>query len=103
MLNLVFNARDAMPDGGMIAIEAAASGEGRSALIELSVRDTGIGMTPRTVVRAFDPFFTTKSKGLGGIGLPTVKRFVEEAGGSVAIESRLGSGTTVTLRLPTAL
>lgn len=103
VLNLVFNARDAMPDGGLIAIEATASGQGLSARIELKVRDRGIGMTPQTAIRAFDPFFTTKSKGLGGIGLPTVKRFVEEAGGSVDIQSRLGSGTTVTLRLPAAL
>ena len=102
VLNLVFNAREAMPNGGFISIEATASGQGRSAHIQLRVRDGGIGMTPQTVVRAFDPFFTTKSKGLGGIGLPTVKRFVEESGGSVDIRSGLGSGTTVTLRLPVA-
>ncbi len=57
-------------------------------------------MTRETVLRAFDPFFTTKSAGLGGVGLPMVKRFAEETGGSVDIESTLGSGTTVILRLP---
>jgi signal transduction histidine kinase len=59
-------------------------------------------MTEETVVRAFDPFFTTKCQGLGGIGLPMVKHFAERHGGSVEIESVLGSGTTVILRLPAA-
>ncbi|CAH2398502.1 putative Histidine kinase [Mesorhizobium ventifaucium] len=57
-------------------------------------------MTQETMVRAFDPLFTTKGKGLGGISLPMVKRFAEETGGSVDLESTFGSGTTVILRLP---
>jgi signal transduction histidine kinase len=99
VLNVVFNARDAMPDGGLISIDAAAVIQGAVALIELRVEDSGIGMTQETAVRAFDPFFTTKGKGLGGVGLPMVKRFVEQHGGSVEIESTFGSGTTVILRL----
>lgn len=70
--------------------------------VQFRVTDTGIGMTPETVVRAFEPFFTTKGKGLGGIGLPSVRHFADEHGGAVRIDSMPGSGTTVTLRLPAA-
>jgi signal transduction histidine kinase len=69
-------------------------------LVELSVADCGIGMTDETMKRAFDPFFTTKSGGLGGVGLPMVKRFVEGAGGQIRLSSMPGAGTTVTLFLP---
>jgi len=98
VLNLLFNARDAMPNGGAISVRAEQldAGEG----VELRVTDSGVGMKPDTIVRAFDPFFTTKSDGLGGIGLPMVKRFVQEAGGRVLIESEYGVGTTVRLQLP---
>jgi signal transduction histidine kinase len=100
VLNLLFNARDAMPDGGVISIRAdaisLASGEG----VELRVIDGGIGMKPETVARAFDPFFTTKSDGLGGVGLPMVERFARDSGGRVLIESEYGIGTTVRLQLP---
>ncbi|TIW97459.1 MAG: HAMP domain-containing histidine kinase, partial [Mesorhizobium sp.] len=68
--------------------------------VELRIEDSGIGMTQETVLRAFDPFFTTKDKGLGGVGLPMVKHLAEKHGGTVDIESTLGSGTTVILRLP---
>lgn len=103
VLNLVFNARDAMPDGGSISIEVAAAVEGHADQIEFRVADRGIGMAQETISRAFDPFFTTKCQGLGGIGLPMVRHFAEQHGGSVEIESALGSGTTVILRLPAAL
>jgi signal transduction histidine kinase len=98
VLNLIFNARDAMPDGGLISVAAEAVAQG--AVVELRLEDRGIGMTKETLARAFDPFFTTKGEGLGGVGLPMVKHFAEEHGGSVEIESTLGSGTTVILRLP---
>jgi signal transduction histidine kinase len=103
VLNLVFNAHDAMPDGGSILIEVAAAVEGRADQIEFRVADSGIGMTQDTIARAFDSFFTTKCQGLGGIGLPMVRHFAEQHGGTVEIESALGSGTTVILRLPAAL
>ncbi len=100
VLNLLFNARDAMPDGGVISIRAVAISLGSAPGIELRVADTGVGMKPDTIVRAFHPFFTTKCDGLGGIGLPTVARFAQEVGGRVLIESEYGVGTTVRLQLP---
>jgi signal transduction histidine kinase len=100
ILNLVFNARDAMPDGGLVSISAASVVQDPGTIVELRVEDSGIGMTRETVLRAFDLFFTTKGTGLGGVGLPMVKHFAERHGGSVATESAFGSGTTVILRLP---
>jgi signal transduction histidine kinase len=102
LLNLLFNARDAMPDGGVVSIEAVAVTSEQAAMVEFRVNDKGIGMTPDTVFRAFEPFFTTKGQGLGGIGLPSVKQFADEHSGSIDIQSVFGSGTTVTLRLPAA-
>jgi signal transduction histidine kinase len=101
ILNLALNARDSMPNGGPITIAAAALfPDTGNAIVELTVKDVGIGMTDDTMRRALDPFFTTKSDGLGGVGLPMVKRFAEEAGGRVKLSSRSGIGTTVTLFLP---
>ena len=101
VLNLVFNARDAMAGNGVVAVHARAIANGRAAPgVELRVTDTGVGMSLATVSRAFEPFFTTKSEGLGGVGLPMVERFVREAGGEILIESELGVGTVVTMRLP---
>lgn len=100
VLNLVFNAREAMPDGGLISIDATVVDKADNTMIELRIEDSGIGMKPETIVRAFDPFFTTKGSGLGGVGLPMVKRFAEETGGSVGIESTFGVGTVMILRLP---
>jgi signal transduction histidine kinase len=102
VLNLLFNAREAMPHGGLISVAATTRVDGATASIELRVEDNGIGMTSETVNRAFDPFFTTKGTGLGGVGLPMVKRFASENGGSIHIESSLGTGTVVILRLPAA-
>ena len=102
VLNLLFNARDAMPDGGLISIEATAVRIGRDEYVEVRVKDRGIGMSPETIVRAFEPFFTTKGSGLGGIGLPSVRSFAEDHGGKVEVRSALGLGTSVVLRLPAA-
>jgi len=103
VLNLVFNARDAMAGLGTVAIRARTIWrDAQAAGVELSVADDGLGMSPATVARAFDPFFTTKRDGLGGVGLPMIERFVRESGGEVAIESELDVGTVVTLRLPAA-
>lgn len=101
ILNLALNARDAMPNGGMLSIEAGDACEGGSVTaVELRVSDNGMGMTRDTMICAFEPYFTTKSNGLGGVGLPMVKRFVEEVGGDVSTESEVHFGTTVTIRLP---
>lgn len=101
VLNLVFNARDALDGRGIVRIEARTIWRGLiGAGVAIRVMDDGVGMSPATIARAFDPFFTTKTDGLGGIGLPMVARFVRQAGGEVAIESAPGIGTTVTLRLP---
>ena len=102
VLNLLFNARDAMPNGGSISIRAETTPHGAGEGVELVVTDSGVGMTPDTIARAFEPFFTTKCDGLGGVGLPMVRHFVEELGGRVLIESEYGIGTAVKLQLPAA-
>lgn len=100
VLNLLFNAREAMPGGGVISLSAEAVSLDLGEWIEIRIADSGIGMCPDTIAQAFDPFFTTKCDGLGGVGLPTVRRFMDEVGGRVIIESEHGVGTTVTLQLP---
>ncbi len=102
LLNLALNARDAMPNGGVLSIRVVACKDGGSVVgLALHVTDTGSGMTRETLAHAFDPFFTTKTNARGtGLGLTMVRRFTQEAGGSVAIESNPGTGTTVTVRLP---
>jgi signal transduction histidine kinase len=101
ILNLLLNARDAMPSGGVISIYADAVWLASDmAGIEIRVADCGVGMRPETICQAFEPFFTTKSSGLGGVGLPMVERFVREARGHVLIQSEFGVGTTVILQLP---
>lgn len=102
VLNLALNARDAMPEGGLLAINAAPwRNRGIVSGVVLRISDTGKGMSPETLERAFDPFFTTKSGARGtGLGLTMVRCFAQETGGSVSIESDPGAGTTVMLQLP---
>jgi CheY-like chemotaxis protein len=109
LLNLALNARDAMPDGGRLEIEArnvtldenAVAGVASGSYVRLSVSDTGCGMPQETLDRVFEPFFTTKELGKGtGLGLSMVYGFVRQSGGHVAIESTVGVGTTVNLYLP---
>jgi signal transduction histidine kinase len=103
VLNLVLNARDAMPEGGLISIEAQECYDKASgAAVEISVCDTGIGMPPETMDRIFEPYYSTKPNGAGGVGMSMVKHFVESTGGTIGIASAPGSGTTITLRLPAA-
>ncbi|NVP58324.1 sensor histidine kinase [Mycoplana rhizolycopersici] len=101
IMNLLANARDAMPGGGTISLAARPIAKsGHTMAVEIEVMDEGVGMSPDTLQRAFEPFFTTRATGLGGFGLPVVKRFVEDIGGQVAVKSRLATGTRVILRLP---
>jgi two-component system sensor histidine kinase HydH len=95
LLNLMLNAQQAMPDGGQITIQAERDPHG----VCLSIIDTGKGMTPETVSKAFRPFFSTKPGGTG-LGLATTRRIVEAHGGTIAIQSEVGRGTKVSIRLP---
>jgi len=98
LLNLVLNARDALPDGGSIRIAAAKAGDGK---VALTVADDGVGMAPDVLRRASEPFYTTKPAGSGtGLGLAQVHGIVEQSGGSLAIDSAPGTGTVVTILLP---
>ncbi len=105
-MNLVINARDAMPAGGEITIAlrptADAPGLAPGHYMELSVTDRGIGMDADTLSRATDAFFTTKPGGGTGLGLSSIRGFVEGAGGTMQLHSIPGQGTTVTLWLPEA-
>lgn len=97
ILNLAVNARDAMPSGGRLLLQTAAS----AGTVELRVADTGEGMAPEILQRAFEPFFTTKEQGRGtGLGLFTVRSIVTQSGGEVTVESAPGAGSTFRLRLP---
>lgn len=104
VLNLVINARDAMPDGGALRVTLRCAGGSQApAEVEIIVADDGCGMSSATLRRAFTPYFTTKPDGRGGgLGLAMVKRFAEEAGGRVDIASSPEVGTMVTIGLPPA-
>ena len=99
LLNLVLNARDALPDGGSIRIAAGRQPGGDKVI--LTVADDGVGMAPDVLRRAAEPFYTTKPSGAGtGLGLAQVHGIVEQSGGSLTIDSEEGRGTKVTILLP---
>jgi two-component system, cell cycle sensor histidine kinase and response regulator CckA len=123
ILNLVLNARDAMPKGGKIMLSTQSaefheqssseprrefahespnhSESGSRSAIVLTVKDDGCGMDPETRARMFEPFFTTKNVGAGtGLGMATVQRIVGEAGGRIEVESELGRGTCIAVFFP---
>lgn len=111
VLNLIINARDAMPSGGALTVslsevELADDAATRHDLpegryVKLSVQDTGMGMLPEVIERACDPFYTTKPQGQGtGLGLSMVYGFAKQSGGTVQIDSRRGEGTVVSIYLP---
>jgi CheY-like chemotaxis protein len=112
LVNLALNARDAMPDGGLLRITTTRidlDGEHHLVALEpgtyafLSVSDTGSGMGPDVLDHLFEPFFTTKKAGRGtGLGLSTVYGIVQQNGGQIACESRAGEGTTFSIWLPAA-
>ena len=106
LMNLLLNARDAMPSGGRVTIETgnvdleqSPTGALRSAMVRIT--DTGCGMDDATLSRAFEPYFTTKAPGRGtGLGLATVFAFVSQSGGHVEATSEVGQGSTFTVYLP---
>jgi nitrogen-specific signal transduction histidine kinase/CheY-like chemotaxis protein len=103
-MNLVLNARDAMPSGGRLTVTTAlapGNGHGRAAMPTLSVEDTGIGMDEATRARVFEPYFTTKPTGRGtGLGLSTVFGILRQHGGEIDVSSEPGHGSTFRVGLP---
>ena len=114
ILNLVLNARDAMPSGGQLTLEtsvvdlddagaALRPGLAAGRYLVIAVSDSGVGMPPELIDKVFDPFFTTKPLGQGtGLGLSMVYGFARQSGGAVRIHSQVGAGTSVQLFLPTS-
>ena len=114
LLNLVVNARDAMPEGGTLVIEAtrkcidadeptADPDLAPGNYVKITVRDSGIGMSPEDAAHAIEPFFTTKPPGKGsGLGLSMVYGFAMQSGGSLLLSSAIGKGTSVSMLLPEA-
>nr|BFE74765.1 PAS domain-containing sensor histidine kinase [Actinoplanes digitatis] len=114
MLNLIINARDAMPHGGTVVAQAGVTevdevqpgihpGVRPGPYVQLLIRDTGTGIAPEVAAHIFEPFFTTKPQDRGtGLGLATVYGIVAEAGGGIGVESELGEGTTFRLLFPVA-
>jgi len=97
-VNMVMNARDAMPNGGNLRIEAV-NDDGTLPRVRMTVIDTGCGMPPEVLSRVFEPFFSTKSKGTG-LGLSSVYSIIRQADGEISAESEVGSGTRFTIHLP---
>ncbi len=94
LMNLLINGREAMPEGGKLILTTRATEQGD---VELAVSDSGAGIAPDHLSRIFEPFFTTKEYGTG-LGLTNVKRLVEDNGGTLAVTSQAGEGTSCTLR-----
>lgn len=115
LLNLAINARDAMPDGGVLRLSAEAVTIGTGPAIDepelsvgpyirIRVSDTGSGMPPQVIEHVFEPFFTTKPRGEGtGLGLASAYGIVIRSGGTITVDSEVGTGTTMTILLPAAI
>ena len=105
ILNLVVNARDAMPHGGVVhvrtsSIVLAPQPDGRNEYVRVRVHDEGAGMPPEVLKRIFDPYFTTKGDSGSGLGLPQVHALMEQVGGHIHVDSAVGAGTSFDLFFP---
>jgi signal transduction histidine kinase len=101
ILNLIVNARDAMPDGGAIRIGTTLiAEEGHVKFVRLRVCDDGVGMSPEVTKRIFDPYFTTKGDNGTGLGVPQVNALMKQVGGYVTVDSSVGNGTAFDLFFP---
>jgi signal transduction histidine kinase len=95
LLNLIINAKQAMPDGGQLVIRTAAQGD----IVAIYLIDTGCGMDENTMSRMFEAFFSTKPSG-SGLGLPTTEKIIGAHGGRISVQSEVGHGTQFTIELP---
>ena len=99
IINLIFNASDAMPEGGTLNIESSYDAKGR--VVKILVGDTGCGISKDEITNIFDPFYTTKKEGKGiGLGLSTAYGIVDRHKGTISVDSELGRGTVFTIKLP---
>jgi signal transduction histidine kinase len=102
LVNVLVNAFHAMPQGGRCRVIACDRRQGEARSIEVSVQDTGIGITRDELPRLFEPFYTTKSGGTG-LGLSIAYRIMQDHGGTIHVSSQPGSGTTVVMQFPVAV
>ena len=100
MINLVVNARDAMPDGGDICISTAHIPGDGFGFVRVRVQDSGVGIPPEVMTRIFDPFFTTKGEKGTGLGVPQVQAMMNRVGGCLRIDTKVGEGSTFDLFFP---
>jgi len=101
VINLAVNARDAMPEGGVLTLETHNETKNDRDMVLLAVRDTGVGMDAETRQRLFEPFFTTKPVGQGtGLGLSTVYGIIKELGGTIEVDSEVGKGSVFRISIP---
>jgi signal transduction histidine kinase len=95
--NLILNGIQAMPNGGRLTIKAVKTGDD----VLISIKDTGVGIPGESLEKIWSPLHTTKAKGVG-LGLPVCKRLVEAHDGNIIVESKVGEGSTFTVKLPSA-